>query len=635
MYRIESLLSARLFLTPQLVGDRIYFLSNLSGHLSLYAMDPGGSVPEPLLPGHIALQNPELLGGYGFYVYPKLGKILIMIDHNGDEVYQPMVIPLTGGIPEPAFGPALDNYRVACPICDADANLAYFNAESRTEPLFTTFQANLETGTLTKLGQSRWGMFPMGVNDTHDRAIVADGYTVGDEVLYEWRAGGDTPRLLYGKPLEDRAEGEQVPLNSIVACHYTPGDTGLLFITSLFEDTYSLGYLLLEDPGTVHPVPTTGVVHTGAGEMTGLVHLKDTDYRVEYNIDGASWVYEGRFDEAKRTMHFARVLCGEGDLVNGVLESIRYDKEGDRFGLSFSTATSPTQLYTVEGADRQQVTRHTREQVLGIPQEALSPGEDASFTSWDGQRVSARMYLPAPSLGFQGARPLVYYIHGGPQGQERPNFAWFSMPLIQFLTLNGFAVFVPNARGSTGYGLSYTKLVDHDWGGDDRLDHVHAMTKVLPQDSRVDTKRAGVVGRSYGGYMTLTQATRHPDLWAAAVDMFGPYELLKFVERVPETWKAYFAIAIGDPVKDRDFLIERSPQTYIEQITCPLLVIQGKNDPRVTEIESRELVEHLRGEGKEVDYLMFEDEGHDVLKFPNRVRCYNAITDFFAAHLHP
>ena len=123
------------------------------------------------------------------------------------------------------------------------------------------------------------------------------------------------------------------------------------------------------------------------------------------------------------------------------------------------------------------------------------------------------------------------------------------MPLIQILTLEGFAVFVPNARGSTGYGLDYTKRVDHDWGGLDRLDHVHAMTEVLPQDERVDVSRAGVVGRSYGGYMTLTLAGRHPELWRAAVDMFGPYDLFTFMERIPETWKPYFALAVGDPEK--------------------------------------------------------------------------------------
>jgi dipeptidyl aminopeptidase/acylaminoacyl peptidase len=191
---------------------------------------------------------------------------------------------------------------------------------------------------------------------------------------------------------------------------------------------------------------------------------------------------------------------------------------------------------------------------------------------------------------------------------------------------------VPNVRGSTGYGLSYTKRVDHDWGGQDRLDHVHAL-KLLAGHPRVDVTRAGVTGRSYGGYMTLTLASRHPELWKAAADMFGPYNLANLIQSAPITWRPYFALAVGDPEKDRDFLLERSPQTYLEQITCPLLVIQGKNDPRVIESESRNLVEHLRSLGKTVDYLMFEDEGHDVLKFVNRVNCYNRLTEFFLEHL--
>jgi dipeptidyl aminopeptidase/acylaminoacyl peptidase len=196
---------------------------------------------------------------------------------------------------------------------------------------------------------------------------------------------------------------------------------------------------------------------------------------------------------------------------------------------------------------------------------------------------------------------------------------------------------VPNVRGSTGYGLNYTKQVDRDWGGRDRLDHVYAMKDVLPQDMRLDTSRTGVVGRSYGGYMTLTLAARHPELWSAAVDMFGPYDLITFSDRIPETWKPYFSVALGDPrdPDDRKFLVERSPRTHIDKITCPLMVIQGKNDPRVVESESRDLVEHLRAQGKDVDYLMFEDEGHDILKFKNRVTCYNSITEFFKKHLRP
>jgi len=209
------------------------------------------------------------------------------------------------------------------------------------------------------------------------------------------------------------------------------------------------------------------------------------------------------------------------------------------------------------------------------------------------------------------------------------------MPLIQFLILNGFAVFVPNVRGSTGYGMSFMKQVDRDWGGKDRLDHVHAMTQVLPKDDRIDVSRTAVVGRSYGGYMTLTLVGRHPELWRAGCDMFGPYDLVTFMDRIPETWKPYFAIAVGDPVKDKDFLLERSPRTHIENLECPLLVIQGKNDPRVVEQESRDLVEHLRKLGKDLGYLMFPDEGHDVLTFENRVKCYTEITEFFRKHLKP
>jgi len=195
-------------------------------------------------------------------------------------------------------------------------------------------------------------------------------------------------------------------------------------------------------------------------------------------------------------------------------------------------------------------------------------------------------------------------------------------------------VFVPNVRGSSGYGLSYMKQVDRDWGGQDRLDHVHAM-KVLKGESRVDVSRTGVVGRSYGGYMTLMLAGRHPDLWSAAVDMFGPYDLVTFSERIPPTWKPYFKLAIGDPdhPEDRKQLEERSPKTYLDDLACPMLVIQGGNDPRVVAQESRDLVADLSAKGKDIDILVFEDEGHDVLKYDNRVRCYNAITEFFQQEL--
>jgi pimeloyl-ACP methyl ester carboxylesterase len=633
--RIESFLSARLFVFPQLAGDRLFFISNLSGRLSLYGMYYGGSVPEPLLPPHLALQNPELIGGASYRAFPKLGKVLVMLDRDGDENYQPMLIPEEGGFPEPAFDNFFANYRVHLGECDLEKNIAYFNAERRDKPMQECYRGDLATGTLTKLDESPYGAYPAGFSSDHRKVLVGEGYTVGDSVLF--LVGKGKKSVLFGKPITERAEGEEVPLNGLGAAVCTHDGSGVLVTSSVFEDTYSLGFIPFKEPGKLYPVRVKGQKHSGVGEMTGVEHLKDKRYAVHYNIDGSSWMYEGVLDVDKRVMKLKYVLVGDEPLDNGVLEHADYSQEDDIFVLSFSTAVAPSQIWTIEGKWRRDYVCHTNEKVLGIPDEHLSKGEDAYFTTYDGLRTSARLYLPAKALGYKGPRPVVYYIHGGPQGQERPNFAWFSMPLIQYLTLRGFAVFVPNVRGSTGYGLAYTKYVDKDWGGRDRLDHVHAMTKVLPKDKRLDVKRAAVVGRSYGGYMTLMLAGRHPDLWKASCDMFGPYDLLTFSDRIPETWKPYFKLSIGDPSKpkERKDLVERSPKTHLQNMTAPMLVIQGRNDPRVVAAESEDLAKQLRKKGKDIELLIFESEGHDVLKYENRVTCYTAIADYFAKHLNP
>jgi dipeptidyl aminopeptidase/acylaminoacyl peptidase len=117
--------------------------------------------------------------------------------------------------------------------------------------------------------------------------------------------------------------------------------------------------------------------------------------------------------------------------------------------------------------------------------------------------------------------------------------------------------------------------------------------------------------------------------------MFGPYNLLTMIDRIPATWRPLMEYLVGHPEKDHDMLVERSPRTYLHQIAAPLLVLQGANDPRVREQESRELVEELKGLGKQAEIIVFEDEGHDVLKYPNKVRCYNTIVQFFTEHLRP
>lgn len=631
-YPIQSLLSARLFVSPQRAGDRLYFISDMSGRLSLYTMRVGGSVPEPLLPPDVALPNPHHLEGSVVYrVLPDLGKILLMLDHEGDENYQPVFVPLDGGLPAPVFGDRFAGKQVICMACDPSRNLALFSVDPRKSPKHESFLADLSSLELSSLGISIYGNTPIAYDDDFTTILLADQYTFGDIAWYLWRKGAGERQLLFGLPIDRRGEGQEVVPNGLGAAEIIGGE-GLLFISSLFSDNYGLSYLRFDAPDQVQPVTIQGTVHKGVGELVDLKAGFDGRYALAYNIDGASWVYAGSFDRANLIFRIDRVLVGQGELSDGVLESISADEASSTIVLSFSRATSPSQIYLIDADDT--LHRQTNERILGIPVEFLARGEDYAYTSHDGLRISARLYLPAPELGFAGPRPVIFYIHGGPQSQERPDYTWFSMPLIQFFTLNGFAVWVPNVRGSSGYGISYMKRIDRDWGGLDRLDHVAAF-ELLRKDERLDMDRAGVMGRSYGGYMTLTMAGRHPDLWKAACDMFGPYNLFTFLDRIPETWKTYFYMALGHPQHDKDFLTERSPSTYLDQLACPLLVIQGANDPRVVERESSDLVERLRAQGKTVEYVVYHDEGHDVIKYPNKVDCYSHITDFFRTYLKP
>ena len=359
MFRVKSLLSARLFLQPQLVGDRIYFISNLSGKLSLYAMDYGGSVPEPLLPPDIALQNPHLLEGKSFQVFSKLGRILVMIDKDGDENYQPMLIPLEGGFPEPAFPGRFADERVFFTGADPDSNMAYFIAASHTAPIFTVLQGDMSSGTLVNITVSAYTSGSYSHNRDHTRVLVGEQYTQGDRTLSEWTKASGACKLIFGVPLDQRAPGQQIPLNDIVSAHYIQHDRGLLMLTVLFDDARSLAYLDLGDPQNVKPVPILGALHHGQGELVNLEHLAENRYLLEYNIDGCSWIYEARLDEQRLEVTLEHNLCGQGQLTNGVAEAITYDRQGDRFAIAFSTATSPTQIYTIEGPDRRIQVQHT------------------------------------------------------------------------------------------------------------------------------------------------------------------------------------------------------------------------------------------------------------------------------------
>jgi len=208
----------------------------------------------------------------------------------------------------------------------------------------------------------------------------------------------------------------------------------------------------------------------------------------------------------------------------------------------------------------------------------------------------------------------VLSIHGGPEAQEQATYSYNG--LYQYWLNQGLGVLAPNIRGSTGYGISYQKLIHRDFGGSDLKDIEYA-AKYLQSLDWVDKNRVAIFGGSYGGFAVLSALTRLPEYWAVGVDIVGPSNLVTFTKNVPSFWKPIMKEWVGDPEEDRDMLMERSPITYVDHVRAPLLVIQGANDPRVVKSESDQMVERIRKNGGDVRYYIDEEEGHGATRREN------------------
>lgn len=312
--------------------------------------------------------------------------------------------------------------------------------------------------------------------------------------------------------------------------------------------------------------------------------------------------------------------------VRGGIGGLAFDRNGLRLSLSLESATSNPNVWLLDLANggARQVTRAS---TGGIPSAVFVEPGLVRYRTFDGLEVPAFFY-EARRGGAAGRVPCLVMPHGGPEGQWTARFN----PMIQYYVNHGYAVLAPNVRGSTGYGRTFTHLDDVHKREDSVKDLV-AGVEWLKASGRIDPSRIGVVGGSYGGYMTLAAATLYPDLWGAAVDLFGIANFRTFLEKTAAYRVIERASEYGDPVKDAGFLDSISPVHRIDRIKAPLLVLQGANDPRVPRAESERLVEAIRGRGGVVEYILFPDEGHGWTKQANRITAARATVDFLDRHL--
>ena len=301
-----------------------------------------------------------------------------------------------------------------------------------------------------------------------------------------------------------------------------------------------------------------------------------------------------------------------------------------RYWLVAMTAdVEPGEVYLFDRKTKEsQLQYRTREK---LPREALSPKIAIRYPSSDGLEIPS--YLTLPKGWEPKALPLIVLPHGGPWGRDR----WGYSSLGQFLANRGYAVLQPNFRASTGYGKKFLDAGNLQWG-DKMQDDLTWGVKTLVKQGTVDPKRVGIMGGSYGGYATLAGVTFTPDLYAAAVAIVAPSNLLSLLETIPPYWeagRALFYTRMGNPntPEGKAQLTRQSPLTHAAKIKTPLVIVQGANDPRVKKAEADQIVIALRDRGYPVEYILAPDEGHGFQRPVNNMASFAASEKFFAAHL--
>ncbi len=311
--------------------------------------------------------------------------------------------------------------------------------------------------------------------------------------------------------------------------------------------------------------------------------------------------------------------------------------------VSFSDSTKDERLWLItafsdtEPGERYLFDRQTKKLTLQyrvrekLPREAMAEMKAVRYKSSDGLEIPA--YLTLPKGLAPKNLPAIVLPHGGPWGRD----SWGYNGLAQFLANRGYAVLLPNFRASTGYGKKFLDAGNKEWG-QKMQDDVTWGAKYLIAEGIADPKRIGIMGGSYGGYATLAGVTFTPDMYAAAVSIVGPSNLITLLESIPPYWeqiRKLFYERMGDPntPEGKAQLLRQSPLTHADKIKTPLLVVQGANDPRVTKRESDQIVIALRDRGFPVEYIVAPDEGHGFARPVNNMAMFATAEKFLAKHL--
>jgi dipeptidyl aminopeptidase/acylaminoacyl peptidase len=357
-------------------------------------------------------------------------------------------------------------------------------------------------------------------------------------------------------------------------------------------------------------------------DVIGVYFSEGGRYRVVATNEDANTVVRVTDTKLDRDVVLPTLPAGE-------LTGVFFSKSETLMGFLLKSDRSPSDLWVLNLANGEprQLTRTLNPE---IDPSDLVDAAVVRYPSFDGLAVPALLYKPKGAAADRKA-PALVLVHGGPGGQTRLGYS----AMIQHLVNHGYAVLGVNNRGSSGYGKTFHHMDDRKHGDVDLKDCVWGR-KYLETLDWVDGRRVGIIGGSYGGYMVAAALAFTPDAFNAGIDIFGVTNWVRTLESTPPYWAAFrdalFA-EMGDPAKDKERLHAISPLFHAAKIKKPLLVVQGKNDPRVLKVESDEIVAAVKKNGVPVEYLVFDDEGHGFLKKKNQIAASDSYLRFLDQHM--
>ncbi len=536
--------------------------------------------------------------------FPNDDRILYNADQGGDELDHVYVRNLDGSIVDLTPG---DELKANFAGWHQDDNQFYITSNERDPKFFDLYLYQVDDYSRQLIYQNDAGYQMGGISPNGQWLALNKTNSNADSDLFVVNliSQDKKPIMVAGSAAED------VALRSYT---FTPDSQQLIYgSNAMGEFNQALAY-----------------------DLTSGKH--STSYEADWDVSFSYFSKDGQYrvtginNDAQTVLNISKTQSGQQvelpNLPAGDLRGVNFSADSSLMVFYLNSDTSPSNLYSYSmGAES--AVRLTNTGNPEINEANLVSGEVKRFNSFDGLEIPGILYKPKQAE--MKKVPALIFIHGGPGGQSRFGYS----ALTQHLVNNGYAIFKINNRGSSGYGKTFFHLDDKKHGDHDLQDVVYNK-KYLQSLDWIDADKIGVMGGSYGGYLTMA-AMAFTDEFKVGVNIFGVTNWVRTLKSIPPYWEAFrksLYDELGDPETDEDRLYAISPVNFGHQVKSPVLVVQGANDPRVLQVESDEMVEAIRASGTYVDYLLFDDEGHGFSKKENRIEASNKYLEFLNEYLN-